>query len=496
MFEITIEEDGSITIAHIEAKVSVSIPAGLMRDSEGNTLQLDPFGRDYHEYQTGFDIPLEPIKSSIFGLDGVTYDLLTIPTIENVAAAVRQQPAPELQDLPPFDEIFPVPNALTPEVKSGTRSSLFTPPPANFFFDNDVTHIVSEDGRIVVNTTEPSHMFHYGIVVRVTYESSPNIATVDTLGIGNSSMSGIFGQLSRIANNSIGEGVFEDPTVIAHQTEMNGIHEHWEDVRPYDSFGNPLPHNPLPHNDFGAGSSNGPSNGHIPNGGFDHSGSGTKTTGSGWTPSDEDWEGGNGNQDHGTPDPSLPVNPDYVGISPILLDLDGTGVRLTELSESTQYFDSGNSGLKHKTAWAGAGDGVLFFDPNARDAITETRQYVFTEWDPGASSDLEALRSAFDSNGDGKLNSADADFAKFKVLVTKADGSTEVKTLADLNITEIDLTGDATQIELPDGSLITGQTTFKRGDGTTGTVADATLASEAVCYRVDEVVSAALRSAK
>lgn len=42
-----------------------------------------------------------------------------------------------------------------------------------------------------------------------------------------------------------------------------------------------------------------------------------------------------------------------LGPAPILLDLDGTGVRLTELLESTQYIDSDNSGLKHKTAWAG-----------------------------------------------------------------------------------------------------------------------------------------------
>ena len=148
---------------------------------------------------------------------------------------------------------------------------------------------------------------------------------------------------------------------------------------------------------------------------------------------------------------------DHHAPQPILLGLDGTGIRLTELSESTQYIDSGNSGLQHRTAWAGAGDGVLFFDPDGRDAITETRQYVFTEWDPGAASDLEALRSAFDSNGDGKLTSADAEFAKFKVLVTKADGGSEVKTLAQLNITEIDLGGDATRTLLPNGSMITGQ---------------------------------------
>lgn len=86
------------------------------------------------------------------------------------------------------------------------------------------------------------------------------------------------------------------------------------------------------------------------------------------------------------------------------------------------------------------------------------------------------------------LTRADAEFAKFKVLVTKADGTTEVETLVQLNITEIDFGGDATHIELPDGPLITGQTIFARGDGTTVTVADATLVSETMGYRVEETV--------
>ena len=39
--------------------------------------------------------------------------------------------------------------------------------------------------------------------------------------------------------------------------------------------------------------------------------------------------------------------------------------------------------------------------------ITEQREYVFTEWDPTAGSDLEALASYFDTNGDGKLDAND-----------------------------------------------------------------------------------------
>jgi hypothetical protein len=143
-------------------------------------------------------------------------------------------------------------------------------------------------------------------------------------------------------------------------------------------------------------------------------------------------------------------------------------------------------------AWAAAGNGVLFFDPDGRNAITEDRQYIFTKWDPTAADDMAALRGAFDSNGDGKLTNLDTDFAKFKLLVSNADGSTTVQTLGQLNITEINLRADATNIVLPDGSVITGQTTFTKvvgGVTTTGTVANTTLAAEGQGYKLDQTVT-------
>ncbi|MCK7615113.1 FG-GAP-like repeat-containing protein [Roseibium sediminicola] len=172
--------------------------------------------------------------------------------------------------------------------------------------------------------------------------------------------------------------------------------------------------------------------------------------------------------------------------APVMLDLDGDGLEVTALDRSTVFLDTGGDGFLHRTAWAGEGDGVLYFDPDGREEITEKRQFVFTEWDPTATSDLEALASVFDSNGDGVLNASDTDFAKFKVMVTLADGSTVSKTLAELGITEIDLTADATNIELSDGSVITGKTTFTRADGTTGTVGDMLLAAEKQGHRVTQ----------
>jgi len=133
---------------------------------------------------------------------------------------------------------------------------------------------------------------------------------------------------------------------------------------------------------------------------------------------------------------------------------------------------TGHSELK---AWAGAGDGVLFYDADGSGDISERREYVFTEWDPTATSDLEALRSVFDTNGDGRLTNADTTWSQFRVARTEPDGTLSYHTLDALGITEIDPMGDATNIELPDGSVITGRATFTM-NGQTRTVGEMVMA--------------------
>ncbi len=53
-----------------------------------------------------------------------------------------------------------------------------------------------------------------------------------------------------------------------------------------------------------------------------------------------------------------------------------------------------------------------------------------------------ALRSYFDSNGDGKLTNADALFGQFRIENASADGTMSVQTLAQAGITEIGLKAD------------------------------------------------------
>jgi trimeric autotransporter adhesin len=87
-------------------------------------------------------------------------------------------------------------------------------------------------------------------------------------------------------------------------------------------------------------------------------------------------------------------------------------------------------------------------------------------------------------NGDGVLSGTELDL--FKVMVTNADGSQTAKTLAQLGITSINLKADLTDVKYADGSEVTGQTTFTRSDGSTGTVANTVLAADAQGYAVTD----------
>ncbi len=167
------------------------------------------------------------------------------------------------------------------------------------------------------------------------------------------------------------------------------------------------------------------------------------------------------------------------GYYPIVLDLTGKGINIQQLSSSNTFFDMAGEGHQHLTAWAGAGNGVLFYDPTGTGQLTQANQIIFTDWDPTAHSDMQALLDVFDTNHDGALDAGDANFADFFVMETNADGTQTAVSLASLGITSIDLNQNATQIALPDGSAITGETTYTTSGGT-GTAATVRLAADPI----------------
>ncbi|CCJ07947.1 EF-hand domain-containing protein [Methylocystis sp. SC2] len=114
----------------------------------------------------------------------------------------------------------------------------------------------------------------------------------------------------------------------------------------------------------------------------------------------------------------------FSSIFPVALDLNGDGVQLTPVTSSNTYFDMAGDGYQHLTAWAAPGDALLAYDANNDGKIDQQNEIDFTQWDPTATSDMQALRDVFDTNHDGKLSASDAKFSQFKLIVSNADGST------------------------------------------------------------------------
>ncbi|MET3896087.1 Ca2+-binding RTX toxin-like protein [Devosia sp. UYZn731] len=186
-------------------------------------------------------------------------------------------------------------------------------------------------------------------------------------------------------------------------------------------------------------------------------------------------------------------NKDGIGgksaMSPVIFDLDGDGIEVTPVTSSNMFFDTAGDGKQHRTAWAGAGDGVLVRDAGNDGVITLNNEYDFTQWDPTAKSDMQALLSVFDTNHDGKLNAGDADWALFKIMVTNADGTTTLKTMAELGITSIGLVSNQQEVMLSDGSIVAGTATYTKSNGTTGTVGDVSLVYDPNGYVVAKTVT-------
>lgn len=173
-------------------------------------------------------------------------------------------------------------------------------------------------------------------------------------------------------------------------------------------------------------------------------------------------------------------NRSYGMLAPIILDLDGDGVDMVSIKKSKARFDMNGDGVADQTGWVGRGDGMLVIDRNGDGVISGASELSFMSEDPDARSDLQAL-ATLDADRDGKIDSADARFGELKVWVD-ANGNGvseagELKSLAELGITEISVVGRATDARAKIGqNIVLATSTFTRTDGTIGTVADAALA--------------------
>ncbi|MGW8168459.1 MAG: hypothetical protein ACWGHH_00360 [Sulfurovaceae bacterium] len=171
---------------------------------------------------------------------------------------------------------------------------------------------------------------------------------------------------------------------------------------------------------------------------------------------------------------------------PVVLDLDGDGVELTSVLDSTAWFDTEGDGAMHQSGWVGADDGLLAYDENGDGKITTAREIAFANRTEANDTDLEALRVEFDSNNDGKLDASDVNFDKFMIWQDKdSDGESddgELLTLTQAGIASINLVGSKIDSYAIDGNKISAFTSYTRIDGTVGIGADVALGYDSTGY--------------
>jgi hypothetical protein len=170
---------------------------------------------------------------------------------------------------------------------------------------------------------------------------------------------------------------------------------------------------------------------------------------------------------------------------PLSLDLDGDGLELVNVNESTAFFDLDvvdngdgtytSDGFKEQVGWVKGDDGILTLDKNNNGTIDNILELFGKENKTGT----EELRE-YDLNGDGKIDSQDSIFNQLKVWQdVNQDGvsqSGELKTLSQLGIASINLNNLVTKNQVSEGNLIISEGSFTKVDGSTGSYSNLDLA--------------------
>lgn len=124
---------------------------------------------------------------------------------------------------------------------------------------------------------------------------------------------------------------------------------------------------------------------------------------------------------------------------PLILDLNGDGVKTTSIKDSKAFFDLSGDGMSEQTGWVDSKDGLLVFDKNGNGKIDDINELFGNANQSGFS----MLKQLFDANNDNLIDYKDINFSQLKVWQdVNGDGisqANELKSLDELGITSIDL---------------------------------------------------------
>ena len=151
------------------------------------------------------------------------------------------------------------------------------------------------------------------------------------------------------------------------------------------------------------------------------------------------------------------------GGKPVLLDLDGDGVELVALEDSSAFYDIRGDGFRYHLSWVAPDDGLLAYDRDGDGRIGERGEISFVDYVEGANTDLDGLRH-FDTNDDNVLDSADREWSKFTVWRDlDQDGESdpgELRSLDDAGVRSISLASSGEEETRADGTRVFGRGTY------------------------------------
>lgn len=147
---------------------------------------------------------------------------------------------------------------------------------------------------------------------------------------------------------------------------------------------------------------------------------------------------------------------------PLVLDLGATGIPLSSQNgPGAVYWDIDNDGYREATGWVGPEDGLLALDVNGNGTIDNNAELFGNS--AAHATGFEAL-AVHDANRDGRITAADTVWNSLRVWID-ANGDAvsqagELKTLAALKITQINLTYGGGWQDAGNGNSIQGESTF------------------------------------
>ncbi|NNY48045.1 MULTISPECIES: calcium-binding protein [unclassified Roseobacter] len=159
-------------------------------------------------------------------------------------------------------------------------------------------------------------------------------------------------------------------------------------------------------------------------------------------------------------------------VTPLVIDMDGDGVELVSLADSTAFFDLNIDGYAELTGWVNPDDALLALDVDG-DGIIDDNSELFGN-QTGFANGFLAL-AAHDANADGVIDANDAVYADL-IVWQDLDGdgfsdAGEMMGLADAGIVSISLNSTSTDFT-NQGHWVSDVSTVTWGDGTNTSIED------------------------